>query len=227
MSNSQMIMPFTAAFVTGLVSGTTQCAVACAPFISTYVMGSQDGVWAGVKSFTVFNAGRLMTYAVMGLVSGCFGAALFGVGEHQPFISMVFGIILVLIGVLMLIRPFTPCCRPAKGQIRRWGFISCRVAFNPTTHLLVMGMAFALIPCPPMAGILVYSLNMPSAISSSLLMLLFGLGTIFSPLFIIFVLSGWFSNKLKANAPQYKMMFQRIAAIILIFLGGSYLSGSP
>jgi sulfite exporter TauE/SafE len=88
-------------------------------------------------------------------------------------------------------------------------------------------MAFALIPCPPMAGILVYSLNMPSVIGSSLLMLLFGLGTAFSPLFIIFVLSGWFSNRLKANVPQYKMMFQRIAGTILIFLGGSYLSGSP
>lgn len=226
MSNYQIIMPYITAFVTGVVAGTTQCAVACAPFISTYIMGSREGVFDAIKSFAAFTAGRLLMYAVMGLISGYIGMALFGAYKDLPLLSLVFGVILVFIGLLMLMRPLANSCPSANDQTRGCGFISRKVAFNSTTHLFIMGMAFALIPCPPMAGMLVFSLKMPSIIGSSSLMLLFGLGTAFSPLFIIFILSGWFSGKLKANAPQYKMMFQRVAGIILIFLGGSYLAGS-
>ncbi|MBW2010966.1 MAG: sulfite exporter TauE/SafE family protein [Deltaproteobacteria bacterium] len=214
-------IPYSTAFVTGIISGTTQCTIACAPFISTYIMGSREGVLDGIKSFTAFTVGRVFMYAVIGLVSGYIGTTFVGMEKNLPYLSLIFGFILISIGLLMLIRPVSTNCNQSKGKIELFGFISRRVAFNPTTHLFVMGMAFAAIPCPPMAGILVYSLKMPSVISSSILMSLFGIGTAFSPLIVISALSGWFSRKIKTEVPQYKMMFQRISGIILMFLGVS------
>ena len=220
MNSYQLAIPYSTAFVTGIVSGISQCSVACAPFISTYIMGSREGALDGIKCYATFTAGRVFMYAVIGLVSGYIGTTFDGMGKNAPYLSLVFSFILISIGLLMLIRPVSTNCNRPKGKIELFGFISHRVAFNPTTHLFVMGMAFAVIPCPPMAGILVYSLKMPSVISSSILMLLFGIGTAFSPLIIISAVAGWFSSKIKTEVPQYKMIFQRLSGMILILLGG-------
>ncbi|MDL1963221.1 MAG: sulfite exporter TauE/SafE family protein, partial [Deltaproteobacteria bacterium] len=61
--------------------------------------------------------------------------------------------------------------------------------------------------------------KMSSIISGGIIMALFGIGTTVSPLIIICVLAGWFSGKLKTEAPQHRMMFQRISGLILILLG--------
>jgi len=120
----------------------------------------------------------------------------------------------------MLVRPVCTNCKQSKEKTRMFAFFSQRFAFNPTAHLLIMGMAFAMIPCPPMGVILLYSLEMPSVISSSIMMSLFGIGTVVSPLVIISALAGWFSKKMKSEVPQYRMMFQRLSGVILILLGG-------
>ncbi|EFK09448.1 conserved hypothetical protein [delta proteobacterium NaphS2] len=72
-----------------------------------------------------------------------------------------------------------------------------------------------------MGAMLLYSLKMPSIVWGGIMMALFGIGTAFSPFVIICVLAGWFSKKIKAVAPQYRMMFQRLSGLILILLGGS------
>jgi len=81
-----------------------------------------------------------------------------------------------------------------------------------------MGTSLAIIPCPQMGAMLLYSLKMSSIISGGIIIALFVIGTTVSPLIIICVLAGWFSGKLKTEAPQYRMMFQRISCLILILL---------
>jgi cytochrome c-type biogenesis protein len=219
LNSSQLAMPYLSALVTGTISGISQCSVACAPFVSTYVMGSGEGALDGIKSYSAFSAGKLIMYAILGLFSGHIGAMLDDANDILPGVSMVFSFILVSIGVMMLIRPVRANCQHRKGKTEQSDSGSRRLMFNPRTHAFFMGTAFAAVPCPPMAGMLVYSLKMPSILSSSVLMALFGLGTAFSPLIVICAAAGWFSKNIKTKAPQYKMMFQRISGIILIFLG--------
>lgn len=220
MNSCLLAMPYLTALVTGMISGISQCSVACAPFISTYVMGSGEGALDGIKSYTAFSAGKIILYAVLGLFAGHIGTMLDAADGIFADVSVIFSFILVSIGVLMLIRPVRVNCHHSKGIIAQFDFTAHRLAFNPRIHAFIMGMAFAVIPCPPMAGMLVYSLKMPSILSSSILMSLFGLGTAFSPLIAICAAAGWFSKKMKTKVPQYKMIFQRVSGIILIFLGG-------
>jgi sulfite exporter TauE/SafE len=219
LNSCQLAMPYLSALVTGMITGISQCSVACAPVISTFVMGSGEGTLDGLKSYTAFSAGKVIMYAVLGLFSGQIGILLDDANDIVADVSMFFSFILVSIGVMMLIRPVSAGCHHPKGKVGQIDSGARNVLFNPRTHAFTMGMAFAAIPCPPMAGMLVYSLKMPSILSSSILMSLFGLGAAFSPLISICAAAGWFSKNIKNKAPRYKMLFQRVSGVILIFLG--------
>lgn len=207
------------ALLLGITSGISQCGVFCAPFVSTHIMGSKEGVVEGFKSYVVFSAGRVLMCLMLGLGVGYAGTAFMGIDGDFKYGSITYAGLLILIGFVMLLRPLCVCKR-AENRNGRFAFLSNHFVFNPTAHLFVMGTALAAIPCPPMGAMLLYSLKMPSIILGGIIMALFGIGTAVSPFVIICVLAGWFSKKIKAGAPQYRMMFQRLSGLILIMLGG-------
>jgi len=206
------------ALLLGITSGISQCGVFCAPFVSTHIMGSKEGAVEGFKSYVVFSAGRVFMCLMLGLGIGYAGAAFMGMDENFKYGSMIYTVMLILIGLVMLVRPVC-VCKKSEDKNGWLAFLSGRFVFNPTAHLFVMGTVLAAIPCPPMGAMLLYSVQMPSMLSSGIIMLLFGIGTAVSPLIIISALAGWFSKKIKAEASQYRMMFQRLSGLILILLG--------
>ena len=173
----------------------------------------------GFKSFVVFTAGRIFMCGVLGLASGYMGTTLINTDIGFRYVSMIYSGVMVSIGLIMFISPVYGNCGRVEKKSETLNFFSKRLAFSPAIHLLVMGMIFAVIPCPPMIAVLINSLRMPSAVSGSILMLLFGIGITVSPLVIVSVLAGWFSKKIKTKAPQYKMMFQRLSGVMLILFG--------
>ena len=217
-----MPIEFTAACFTtllfGITTGISQCSTFCAPFVSTYIMGSTEGAGEGFKSFIVFSAGRIFMYAILGLGIGYMGVAFSGLGKNFRYASLIYAAMLILIGLLMLVRPVCSC-KKSDHKKGCFSFLSGYFLFNPTIHMFVMGIVLAIIPCPPMGAMLLYSLKMSSIISGSIIMVFFGIGTTISPLVIICILAGWFSGKFKTEVPQYRMMFQRISGLILILLG--------
>jgi cytochrome c-type biogenesis protein len=217
---TQLTIPYTTALLTGVLSGISYCTAGCSPFLSTYIMGTTEGILNGVKSFLAFTVGRIFMYAALGFAWGYIGIEL--VDRETPgfqYVSLVYSIVLILIGLLIFIRSVSGNCMKSNEKTGECRFIPRHIITNPTIHLFVVGMTFALIPCPPMLGIFVYSLQMPSVISSSIIMTLFGIGTAVSPLVIISAVSGLLSKKIKAEAPQYKMLFQGLSGVILILLG--------
>ena len=204
----------------GIAASLSQCSVSCAPFVSTYIMGSRDSAAGGFRSYMVFSAGRVFMCAISGLGAGYMGDTLMGMLPNQKYGSIIWSGMMMLIGLLMLMLPTRAGKRPefeACWPRLLWD----RFIINPTAHLFAMGMAFAAIPCPPMVAMLLYSMNMPSIIHGGMIMALFGIATAVCPLAIVCVLAGWFSKRIKTRAPQYRSMFQRVSGAILILLGGS------
>ncbi len=148
---TQFAAPYFTALLLGITSGISQCSVFCAPFISTYVMGTGKGAAEGLKSFFVFSTGRVFMCAMLGLAAGYIGAAFTGMGKNLECGSIIYGAALILIGLLMLLRPVC-VCRKSEDKNGGFAFLSKRFVFNPTTHLFIMGMALATIPCPPMGA---------------------------------------------------------------------------
>jgi cytochrome c-type biogenesis protein len=219
-----MAIQFSASCLTalwlGITSGLGQCTVFCTPFVTTYIMGSRQGPVEGLKSFVIFSAGRVFMCAMLGVATGYMGGAFIGMEKNFKYGPIIYGGALIFIGLLILLFPVCVCER-SENKKGWFGFLSGRLVFNPTIHLFVMGIALAIVPCPPMGAMLLYSLKMRSVMSSGMLMLLFGIGTALSPLVIISIAAGWFSGKIKTRVPQYRMMFQRVSGMILILLGGS------
>jgi len=223
---AQLPISCSTALLMGIVAGMGQCGVACAPFLSTYIMGSGEGALNGLKSFMVFAVGKVFICAVLGLAVGCLGTAFTSMDTRFRYVSTAFGAGMIIIGLLMIIRPVRVSCRKSNKEIEETGLFLRTFAFNPTSHLFIMGMVCGAIPCPPMGAVLLYSLQMPSPVLSCAVMALFAVGSAVSPLIIISAVAGWFSKKIKAEASQYRMMFQRISGLILILLGGfSAISG--
>ncbi len=216
-----MPLEYTSGYLTalllGITSGMSQCGAFCAPVVSTHIMGSKEGALEGLKSYIVFSAGRIFMCLLLG-----FGVSYAGtvtdINETIRYGSVIYTIILILIGCVMIVRPVRACSETNyKNRLR--SFLSRHFLFSPTAHLFIMGTGLAIIPCPPMGAMLICSLQMPSILSGGFVMALFGIGTAVSPFLIICILAGWFSKKIKAEAPQYKMVFQRLSGIILILLG--------
>ncbi|MBW1963349.1 MAG: sulfite exporter TauE/SafE family protein [Deltaproteobacteria bacterium] len=216
---AQISIPCSTSLFMGIAAGLGHCGVVCTPFVSTYIMGSREGSMAGLNSFITFTVGKVFMCGVLGLAAGCIGTAFLNTGNLR-YVSTIHGAVMISIGLLMLIGPVCLRCEKTEEKNRMPGFLLRRFTFNSTTHLFVMGMAFAVIPCQPMGAMLLYSLRMPSVISSSILMILFGIGTAISPLIIISAAAGWFSKKIKSKAPHHRMLFQRVSGMILILLGG-------
>ena len=214
----QYATPYAAALFVGVTYGMT-CGAGCAPFLSTYIMGTQAGALQGLKSLVVFTAARVLTLGILGFGSGILRTAFLPAGSLPHGGAVLLSGAVMAIGALMCLRAARENPRSHGGGATAKGCPESCQRFRATMPLWVVGAAFALAPCPPLVAMLVYSAQMPSPLASGLLLLLLGLGTAASPLVIVAVLAGCFSQKIRARAPQHRLLFQRLSGVILILLG--------
>ena len=209
------------AFFMGLMTGMSYCTVGCAPFLSTYVMGTASRTGDGIQLYGMFALGRIITYSVLGVITAGLGSAVIVNTEEMPVVFLC-GLVLVGLGVLLCFHRVNLECRCAKTAGLRERMAS-HLTGSSHIRCFAAGVILSTIPCPPLLGMLTYGLQSSSPLGSSLLMLLFGLGTVLSPLLIIVGLAGLFAQQIKRKVPHYTMLFQRVAGVIFIAMGGRLL----
>ena len=82
-----------------------------------------------------------------------------------------------------------------------------------------MGLLIGLVPCPPLIALLIFSATVGSAGTGLVLGLLFGIGTVISPIIIIAAAAGWFSDRVAKEAPVMRIGVRRVAGLMLVALG--------
>lgn len=152
----------------------------------------------------VMHAGRLTTYAVLGAVMGAVGATVWK-QDYLPLQRWLYGaggVMLVVSGVwlvhgtaLRAARLEALAARAAQGivaTIRALGIpLPPRVARRaPLLRRYGLGLAWGLVPCGMIYGALAIALLAGNAVSGSLVLLAFGLGTL-PNLLVISGLSGY------------------------------------
>lgn len=103
-------MEFFSALVLGL-GGSLHCGGMCGPLMMAIFSGA-DSV-SCLRSRVAYHAGRLLTYALIGLVFGLLGRG-FHVAGWQRAVSLFAGVLL-LVGV-----PWPHACRSMPGWFGRW-----------------------------------------------------------------------------------------------------------
>ncbi len=211
--------PYIGSFTIGLIYGLGVCTASCLPYISGYIAGTGAGFKKGVKITLIFNSGRIIAYALIGALIGTLSGLVTLVAPNalspfQVYSALIFGAITIGIGASILLKTRKPYeCNikgtnvAAAGKKGRFGF-----DFGAFT----LGLSRGLIICPPLVSLLLlYALPFSNPLGSMTLAVLFGLGTVISPLLVLGGVTGWLLNK----APLFRKWISLAGGGILILLG--------
>lgn len=189
------------ALVLGFAYGIGPCTISCAPLIVPLIMASANNRKEGVMFSIIFSLGRVLSYVLLGLISGWLGKQL------DFFISKkILGIFFILLGMAVFFRIQGRCI--LKSRLKITG------AFMSFTTGFIYGLG----PCPPLIALLGMTALSKSAIVGAIMGLMFGIGTIISPLIILGFFSGWF-----AKQKEFKRVIPYVSGAFLLVMGILYI----
>ncbi|MBF0455524.1 MAG: sulfite exporter TauE/SafE family protein [Magnetococcales bacterium] len=198
--------------IMGIFYGLTLCSFSCLPIIGPYIFGVQGGFKQGFSATAVFVAAKVVTYTLLGAISGSLGSVVL---EKIPADQLLAGsgILIILVGLLAWQR---------RNSCHMNGGNEDMAACRPHTkrHMATLGFVTSLMPCLPLSAILLYSATSQSILTGASLAFLFGIGTAFSPLYYIGGGSaGWISKKIREAIPRHQGMLQKLSSIVLMMMG--------
>ena len=203
-------------FVLGIVAGLSSCAALVGGVVLSMgkqwsqLYGEEDSLIKKLEPHFMFNAGRVISYALLGALLGLIGAKLQLSLTVSSVIAVAVAILMLVVALQMLgIRYFQ------RFQLALPKFITRSVAnekkFKGRSMPLVMGALTFFLPCGFTLSAQSIALLSGSALHGGLIMLAFALGTL-PTLLLIGVGSARLSGDQKRSAT-----FTKIAGILLLF----------
>lgn len=208
---------FFTAFTIGLL-GSLHCVGMCGPIALSLPKG-QNNTFERLQNVLLYNLGRILTYAFLGIFIGLISQGLF-LAHIQKGFSIGLGVFLLIVAIFSI---------NIESHLLKNGWISrfylyLKVQLNRllgTNHTLAhfkIGVLNGFLPCGLVYVAIVGALAVEGWIGSIIYMLLFGLGTV--PLMLATALAGKiisvnFRNMLKKAYPVFITGF----AVLLIFRG--------
>jgi sulfite exporter TauE/SafE len=175
------------AFLVGLL-GSTHCLGMCSGIVSALTLGLRDDLrrspWTLVPYLLAYNAGRISSYVVAGIIAGAVGAGAFGVlslSTARWTVKLISGGFMIALGL------YLAGWWPGLQTLEKWGGILWRRIeplgrrFLPVDHplkALAFGLVWGWLPCGMVYAVLAWALTSGSATQGGMLMLAFGLGTL-------------------------------------------------
>lgn len=200
------ISPVTS-FVIGLIASVSSClAIVGGLVLSLSAKISQDNV-SDTKTFTLFHAGRLVSFAVLGGVLGAIGSAIGINFTFTAILGILASVVMLLLG-LNLVGVF----EKNKIALPSGIFNFFRRIEHKTFTPLVLGFATFFLPCGFTQSMQVQALSSGSFISGLIIMFTFALGTLPMLLLLSFGSASFAHGK---HAP----LFFKSAGIVVIGLG--------
>lgn len=198
----------------GLI-GSFHCVGMCGP-IALALPFSRKNNWQALGSILLYNAGRILTYALLGVAIGSVGQGLFLIGLQSWF--AIGTAILLIIAAIFSINVENkilniPFIAKFYRQVQK---MLGKVLGKHANSLFYVGLLNGLLPCGLVYMAIVGALATTSVWQGALYMLFFGLGTI--PLMALTAFSARlitpaFRNKIKK---WYPILLLLIASLFLI-----------
>lgn len=171
-------------FVIGLTAGISTCMAVVgglvAGFSAAYAESNPGaGGWAKLKPNLMFNAGRIISFAVLGGIIGAIGSAVKISSGLTDLIVLLAGTVMIYLGIkLSGISP-----RLSSFSIALPKSIGKKIGLKESAERYTHGSAFAggiltfFLPCGFTQAMQIYAITTGSFASGSLIMLIFALGT--------------------------------------------------
>lgn len=210
-------MGYAVLFTVGLLSS-LHCVAMCGGInlslcVSHKFDDEANGKFSKLTPSLMYNAGRVISYTVLGGIVGALGSVFRISNTGSAFISMLAGVFMVIMGLNMLnIFPGLRKINPHIPAIFAQKINSQKRNKGP----FVVGLLNGFMPCGPLQAMQLYALGTGSFIAGALSMFLFSLGTV--PLLFAFgVLGSMLSSRFTKN-------MVKISAMLVIVLGVAMLN---
>ncbi|MCK9409408.1 MAG: sulfite exporter TauE/SafE family protein [Bacteroidetes bacterium] len=209
-------MDLLAAFSLGLI-GSMHCVGMCGPLMLA-VPSNAASRWSFLLERIIYNAGKAVTYGILGAVLGYAGKRL--MMSIQQDLSIVLGVLLlVTVAVPLGLKSSLERFSPLKYLYR---FVKARFAVlmgkRGKTTLFVMGMLNGLLPCGLVYTALIGATVVADVWQSALFMIVFGAGT--APALIAVSITGkLMSVKFRSVLTRALPALSITLAILLILRG--------
>ena len=213
-----MDLSFGAAIVVGLL-GSSHCIGMCGGIVAALGMGVNENVSKQPKSLFIFhlgsNAGRILSYVLVGLLAGSLGAGFARLGVSPVAGKLIAAAFMIALG-LYLANWWRGLVALEKLGFRLWRHIQplgqrLFPIKNPLQAML-LGLLWGWLPCGLVYSVVAWSLTTGNALQGAIVMLGFGIGTL-PALLIAGNAVNYFSNWL--NSP----LLRTSAGIMVIAFG--------
>lgn len=194
-----------ASFLLGFLGSLGHCVGMCSAVI---ILFDRQPVFQNKFAWVLAHAGRVTTYAALGLLFGAFGQTLFTLDKLQAALSILFGVIAFYLASAFI--GLTPSPELLfSGLTQRWGraIRAFKTASLRTSYLL--GLLWGLLPCGLVLTALVAAMASGSILLGGLMMLVFGIATIPS----------LFAVKWLAGKPLSRIFSRGLASLVMMLFG--------
>lgn len=200
---------------TGFFTGLSHCVGMCGSLVGAFSMQQKTIKSSITGPLLMYQAGRITTYIIIGVITASIGAGLqlAALGQGlQVGLSIFIGLLMLFIG-LALIDKFVSLRWIESAALAKWA--SARVGRLMTSaHPAApvgLGMANGLLPCGPVYAMALLAATAANPLHGGLVMLFFGLGTLPAMMGMGFV-----SARLSVTL---RKRLYRFAAILIIIVG--------
>jgi len=201
-------------FFLGIAFGWTACVASCGPLILSYNVGTNRNVSASLVSYVLFSLTRITVYILLSILVYFSGTLIFkeAGAAFLKYIYLAGGIFTIIVGLFVV--------SGKNEKMSACNFLHKKLFLKDNKNMLFFGAVIGFLPCAPLLAFFSYvALISKSWPECLVLTLAFGLGTFFSPLFILVAVLGLLPNFLLKFKPIYKTVLRVIAGIMLFILG--------
>ncbi|MDR0761016.1 MAG: sulfite exporter TauE/SafE family protein, partial [Treponema sp.] len=170
--------------------------------------------WKLLFPAILYNAGRVISYTIVGVIVGALGSVVSVSGRFQGIVQLAAGVFMVIMGLNMLgIFQGSAGTMLRRLNLRMPGIFAKKIDEQKAGNKnpLIIGLLNGLMPCGPLQAMQLYALSTGSPIAGGISMFLFSMGTV--PLmFGIGALSSLLSKK-------FTRRVMKIGAILVTVMG--------
>lgn len=200
----------------GLLSS-AHCIGMCGPLSLALPVSSLSPAKKTLALF-VYNAGRIITYSIIGLIFGLAGRKIYLAGFQQKF-SIVLGVLVIILVIQYYIFRKTNQSSFIKNiyqPVQQWIF---KLWSNPAkANYLLLGVANGLLPCAMVYIAVAGALSTTQVSNAVVFMAMFGAGTL--PSMMLFTYFGSFLKMSARNTIKKAMPYLFAGMAVLLILRG-------
>ncbi|MDP2183584.1 MAG: sulfite exporter TauE/SafE family protein [Actinomycetota bacterium] len=221
-------------FTLGLVTS-LHCVSMCGPMVVSYALkGAKDDTWAArITPNLAYQAAKILSYMLVGLVLGAVGSAL-NLDAIRPYVMVAAGLFMIVLALGMTGKfPWAARLTPkppkflvtALSRVGKKARTDAEAGVSSLGTPVTFGLLTGLFPCAPLIAAQLNAAAAGSPGAGALAMLAFGLGT--APLMLVFgTASSLIPKRLKERAMVALAVV--VLAFGLVYLNrGAMLLGSP